>query len=111
MGNSWEDSKVKTQANPKEQWKGDLMELQQVKSKGHFLEIWQVNDLECLSGDGQVNLQGFLQAISQVKVLENWKEPPKDDFLDFFKCTVSCGATRRCLSRWSRWRIGRTICR
>ena len=44
-----------------------------------------------LSGDEQVNRQGFLEEISQVEVLENWKESPKEDFLDFFKCTVLCG--------------------
>ena len=44
-----------------------------------------------LSGDKQVNRQGILQAISQVKALEDWKELSKEGFLDFFTCTVSCG--------------------
>ena len=30
--------------------------------------------------------------ISRVNVLENWKEPTKEGFLDFFRCAVSCGA-------------------
>ena len=44
------------------------------------------------SSDRWVNRQGFSWEISQVEMLENWKESPKEDFLDFFKCTVSCGA-------------------
>ena len=59
------------------------------------LENTQGSWMVCSSGDEQVNQQGFLQAISQVKVLENWKEPTKEGFLDFFKCTVSCGMLER----------------
>ena len=46
----------------------------------------------CSSDDMQVNRQEALQVISQVNVLEKQKELSKEGFLDFFTCTVLCGA-------------------
>ena len=82
------------EANLKENPQADPLESLQANR----LECTWVLLMDCLSGDDQMNQQGFSLGISQVEMWENWKEPTKEGFLDFLECTVLCGSTSRICS-------------